>query len=408
MNKLITLLLLLVGSGVSQAEKLEDHRSYNFDDRIIFVEGGIEFAVFPDGQFDFNFLDYGPQSSVNINTPNINISFNTGYDYDRYVQYDNYGAVIQVESVPIYYDGYGRIIQAGDVFINYRNGWVNRVGSLSVFYNRPGVIVRTAGFINPFNRVYVYRPWHRFYAIPIVDRCIVWNNPYRLYYNPIRFSWNYHRTYWRSPNYYNGCFVRNNVRRNFYRPNDRVRLRSFERGRRDSRGRAIASNNRGRNERAAISRGRTTVNRTATSSTRRSNATRSSNNNRNTAITGRSSSRSNERATRSTRSSRNTTLGTTNRNSRVESRSNRTARITNNSGSNRSNDRIANSRSTRTNRVAPARSNRSTRATSSNRSSRPTSARSTSGNSRAKSTNSSRSKRSNNTSSSRSRSGRRS
>ena len=98
--------------------------SYNAYDgkSYIFIEGGVEFSVFPDGQFDFVYVgnDNGDSVNINLNTPGVSVSFNSGFDYDAYVQYDDYGAVIQVEDVPIYYDEFGRIAQAGDVEIRYK------------------------------------------------------------------------------------------------------------------------------------------------------------------------------------------------------------------------------------------------------------------------------------------------
>src|SRR5690606_9154231 len=105
--------------------------SKGYGNSFIFTEGGIEFSVFPDGQFDFYAPNYGPKANISINTPNISFSFNTGYDYGPYVQYDDYGAIIQIENVPIYYDYYGRITQAGNVKIRYNHyGHVSRVGGL--------------------------------------------------------------------------------------------------------------------------------------------------------------------------------------------------------------------------------------------------------------------------------------
>ena len=155
------MMMLFLGLGITHAEKADDDRSYRgYSNSFIFTEGGSEFAVFPDGQFDFNYLDNGPQLDVNANFGNVNISYNTGFDYDPYVQYDTYGAVIQIENTPIYYDAYGRIIQAGNVDINYRNGYVRNVGNLFVNYSRPGIILNHTGFINVYNTAYVYRPWH--------------------------------------------------------------------------------------------------------------------------------------------------------------------------------------------------------------------------------------------------------
>lgn len=272
MKKLLTLLSAFIAISAVYAAAPADDLRRGYDNSFIFQEGAIEFAVFPDGQFDFNYIDEVSQVNFQVNTPNVNFSFNTGYNYDPFVQYDTYGAVIQIENTPIYYDGYGRIIQAGNVFINYRNGYVNRVGNLNVFYSRPGIVFRTSGFINPFNRFYVYQPWHGYYGVPLVNRCIVWNTPYRLYYNPIRYDWSYHRVNWNRPYYYNGYYSDFGNRRNFYRPNDRVVYQSFEQGRRDTRGRLV--NDRNINaQRAEIATGRRDVSRDRSSYTVASRST---------------------------------------------------------------------------------------------------------------------------------------
>ena len=389
MKKLSTLLLVfLMGIGISYATTIEDDRYRGYDNSFIFNEGGIEFAVFPDGQFDFNYLNDGPQFGTVINTPNLSISFNTGYNYDAYVQYDSYGAVIQIENTPIYYDSYGRIIQAGDVFINYRNGYVNRVGNLRVFYNRPGVILRTTGFINRFNRYYVYQPWHAYYGVPLVNNCIVWNNPYRLYYNPYRYAWNYHRVNWNRPNYYNGCYARANVRRTFYRPNDRVNYRSFERGRRDNNGRAIATRD-ARRDREAITRGRRTVSRSdnriaSNSRSTQARTARRSDNNVTTSRNSRSSRATGTttrapQATTTSRSSRRATSTATTRSTRtsnpaISNRSSRsTPAISNSRTTRRASSTVSNSPRTNRNTNTVARSSRSSR--TSNATARNSSAR---------------------------------
>ena len=157
----------------------------------IFNEQGIEFSVYADGQFDFYMPNYGPEVNVTIGSPNVNISFNSGYDYGAYVQYDEFGAVIQIENTPIYYDYYGRISQAGDVNINYNSrGYVTRVGGLHIYYNRYNAFDHYSGYINVYNRSYVYRPWHRYYAAPSFNYCVVFNRPYRQHYTPIRYSYN--------------------------------------------------------------------------------------------------------------------------------------------------------------------------------------------------------------------------
>ncbi|MGB0789125.1 MAG: hypothetical protein ACPG7E_04600 [Marinirhabdus sp.] len=219
-------LFLLALPGQASTLKTDNHTRSGYDGTAyIFVEGSVEFSVFPDGQFDFVYV--GPRGSnvqVAVSTPNARVSFNSGHDYDMYVQYDDYGAVLQVEEVPIYYDNYGRIAQAGSVHIRYNNRRIVRVGGLRVHYNNYGHYSHCSGYINLFNPYYVYRPWHVYYLRPLYAHCIVYDIPYRAYYAPVRYSWGHHRRYYKNPNRY----PYSNSRRNFYRPGSR---RHFKDGR---------------------------------------------------------------------------------------------------------------------------------------------------------------------------------
>lgn len=159
----------------------------NYDNSFIFVEQGIEFAIFPDGQFDFNIQSHSSNFDAQINYSGVNFSFNSGYRYDSYVQYDDYGAVVQIESIPVFYDYYGRIVRAGNIFINYNSfGRISQVGGLVIHYNKYNVYSYSSGYVNYYNRYYVSRPWHRYYAAPIVSHCVVYTQPYRRYYTPVR------------------------------------------------------------------------------------------------------------------------------------------------------------------------------------------------------------------------------
>lgn len=205
-------------------DKVAIRNAYRYDNSFIFVENGITFSVYPDGEFDFYIED-------RVTGRRNGITFNSGYDYSPYAQYDDYGAVIQVENVPIYYDYYGRVSQIGDVNINYRNGRVRRVGGMYVYYNNRGFYDYHTGYINIYNRNYVYRPFHRWFARPALNLCLVLNRPYRRYYAPVRY------TYY-SPYRYNQrrAYVKigrehryNKVRReraNIYRNDKRVAVRN--------------------------------------------------------------------------------------------------------------------------------------------------------------------------------------
>jgi len=228
MKKVAALLvgILFLSFSAKAASNAEAESTLNYYDgkSYIFVENGVEFSVFPDGQFDFVYVGRNNGGNVNVNvvTPGVNVSFNAGHDYDTYVQYDDYGAVIQIENVPVYYDDYGRIIQAGDVEIRYTNRRIVRVGGLFINYNRFGAFDYCTGFINPWNRFYVYRPWHVFYARPLFANCIVYDYGYRRYYRPLRYSFANHRRYYAN----RGRVAYTNGRRDFYRPGSRVHYKN--------------------------------------------------------------------------------------------------------------------------------------------------------------------------------------
>ena len=194
-----------------------------YGESFIFVEGGVEFAIFPDGQFDFHF---DPRRNMHRNiriNPRADFSFNHGYNYDAFVQYDDFGAVVQIENVPIYYDFYGRIIQAGRVPISYNSfGMVDRIGNLYLHYNRHHHLQGYSGFINSYNRGYDFKPWHRYYTRPS-SYSVVYHQPYRQFYSPYRMDYVQYTTHYN--NYYSPDF-----RRSFYNPGDEVV--SYHRGNR--------------------------------------------------------------------------------------------------------------------------------------------------------------------------------
>lgn len=257
---------LVMGSTVSLAatseEKVVTSNMVNYGNPVIFTENGITFSVYPDGEFDF-YIDNRVNVGANANFGNASITFNSGYNYDPYVQYDDYGAVIQVENIPVYYDYYGRVGQIGDVNISYRNGRIHRVGGLYVYFNPRGVFTHYSGFVNVYNRHYVYRPWHGYFVRPAVGFCLVYNRPYRRYYNPVRYTYyrpyayNNRKTYARIGQHYE--YGRSPRRENIYRNDKRVAVR--DNGNRRSQD--LRSNNSAPVRRDAVASGRSSVKRNA-------------------------------------------------------------------------------------------------------------------------------------------------
>ena len=112
MKKFIFLFTALILTGFTvnaDTTNADTNTTYTFyrgyGNSFIFVEGGIEFSIFRDGQFDFNLLRNNSRLNVSIGTRNTNISFNSGFDYDPFVQYDDYGAVVQIEKDGYFYSG---------------------------------------------------------------------------------------------------------------------------------------------------------------------------------------------------------------------------------------------------------------------------------------------------------------
>ena len=146
-----------------------------FNESIAFVEQGITFSVYNDGEFDFFINRLQTGLSGNINAAGVNITFNSGYDYNPYVQYDDYGAIIQIENTPIYYDYYGRVYRIGNIHMNY-DGFGNliQVGGLQVYYDNAYRFTHTSGFINVYNRNF-YRPryYTNIFFRPRINLCLV-------------------------------------------------------------------------------------------------------------------------------------------------------------------------------------------------------------------------------------------
>ncbi len=292
MKKLVLLFSALIfgTSGIMANSTLEnkvaERNAYRFNNSFIFVENGVTFSVYPDGEFDFYIESY-------VQGRRNGLTMNSGFDYSPYAQYDDYGAVIQVENVPVFYDYYGRVSQIGDVDIRYRNNRVRSLGGMYVYYNNRGFYDYHRGFINTFNRVYVYRPFHAFFARPAVGFCLVYNRPYRRFYSPVRYTYynpyrfNTRRTYAKIGREHRYNSVRRE-RASIYRNDKRVAVRNNNRrgdiGRsnrnmdrtttraRNSVARVNKAVQRNGNVRSAVNNGRATTRARGNSSTVRSNS----------------------------------------------------------------------------------------------------------------------------------------
>lgn len=240
-----TLLSFLISYGAlfaKEAEAFAHNRTFGVANAVIFVENGITFSIYPDGEFDF-FIDNPAYVGAAYHSNGVNISFNAGYNYSPWVQYDDYGAVIQIENTPIYYDFYGRINRIGGINVYYNGGRLARVGGLYLYYNPYGQFNRFRGYVNVYNRHFVYRPVYDYFVRPAVGLCLVNPRPYRRYYQPVRYTYyrpyrnNYRRAHAHVGRTYH--YKDANPRRNVYRNDRRVVRRNDVKARNDVRNRSL-------------------------------------------------------------------------------------------------------------------------------------------------------------------------
>lgn len=193
----------------------------------IFVERGVEFAIYPNGEFDFAYVGDNYQYNP-YNGPRRPFSFNGGYNYDMYLQFDRYGAVVQVESVPIYYDSYGRVSQIGNIRLKYYGDYVGEIGNMHIIYENNGVYMASSGYVNSYNQNFRPQPWHAYYARPYYN--VIYTQPYRENYRPKRYKYEDHRQRYENrgrSNYDNG-------RRTFVDPATQTTRRSDTDNRREN------------------------------------------------------------------------------------------------------------------------------------------------------------------------------
>ena len=142
---------------------------YHHAQPIMFVERGIEFIVFPNGDFDFNthFDGYGYNNynddlyyrKTNTRRGSVHVNVSAPGTTSRYYNYgprgvqiihDRFGNVRRVGHVFINYDYYGRVKRIGSVYLKYNRNRLVQVGGLRLIYNRHGKLIRTRGQVNRY------------------------------------------------------------------------------------------------------------------------------------------------------------------------------------------------------------------------------------------------------------------
>lgn len=160
--KKITLLvasILLFGNAVNASEIItysdeENGMIYSFDEPISFTERGIEFFVFPNGEFDFNTRPDDNQGDYFYKTAGkrgASIQARTPMNYGTRIEHDNFGRVRRIGNTFINYDNRDRVSRIGTVYMIYNRAALAQIGGMRIVYNRRGEIVDTVGHIKGYN-----------------------------------------------------------------------------------------------------------------------------------------------------------------------------------------------------------------------------------------------------------------
>ncbi|MGV3696674.1 hypothetical protein [Flavobacterium sp.] len=166
--KKITLLvasILLVGSVANASEVItnsgdEMKTRYSFDEPISFMERGIEFFVFPNGEFDFNTRPDDSQGDYYYKTAGKRGTATTArrpVNYGVRIEHDSFGRVRRIGNTFINYDNRDRVSRIGSIYMKYNRTALAQIGGMRIVYNRRGEIVDTIGRIKGYsNSGYAY------------------------------------------------------------------------------------------------------------------------------------------------------------------------------------------------------------------------------------------------------------
>lgn len=168
--KKITLLVATALMGLNVANATVDKTitvertmtRFSFDEPIAFTERGIEFFVFPNGDFDFNtrpddtqgqyyFRGAGKRTTGEASAERRPVNFGV------LIEQDSFGRIRRVGNVFINYDFNDRVTRIGTVFMRYDRFNLTQIGGMRIVYDRRGNIVEMIGSVKR-NSGYYYGP----------------------------------------------------------------------------------------------------------------------------------------------------------------------------------------------------------------------------------------------------------
>ncbi|MFT7351104.1 MAG: hypothetical protein ACI9XR_000839 [Flavobacterium sp.] len=147
--------VLLIGNlaNANETKIISKVKAVNYyeNEPLSFIERGIEFFVFPNGDFDFNTRPDDSQGNYQFKTAGRrSTEVNRGnrpINYGVLIEQDSFGRVRRVGNTFINYDFSDRVTRIGTVYMQYNRFALDQIGNMRLIYNRHGQIVNTVGNI---------------------------------------------------------------------------------------------------------------------------------------------------------------------------------------------------------------------------------------------------------------------
>jgi hypothetical protein len=132
---------------------------YRDAEPIKFVERGIEFYVFPTGDFDFNTRpDEGCETDYYFKAAGkrgaVVIEKHRPVNYGVKIERDAFGRVRRVGNTFINYDAFDRVSRIGTVYMRYNSFALTQIGGLRIIYDRKGRIIDMYGNVKGYRSSY--------------------------------------------------------------------------------------------------------------------------------------------------------------------------------------------------------------------------------------------------------------
>jgi hypothetical protein len=135
------------------------NNKFNQEEPIAFIEKGIEFFVFPNGEFDFNTRPQDSQGDNYYKTASTTRTYDSSrrtQNYGVIIEHDSFGRIRRVGNTFINYDNRDRVNRIGSVFMRYNRWAITQIGGMQLVYNRRGELIDTIGTVKTNNYGYCY------------------------------------------------------------------------------------------------------------------------------------------------------------------------------------------------------------------------------------------------------------